>query len=135
MLPRWVAAWLITFAILVLLFRWVKGHLRPHVLRLDDRLRAWAKGLRYRETAPEQFEERVPRTWFMRFWTNFASAPSLSLFSLALPAGIFQYHLSQGIFLSDTSFDWAWNHTRLWLLPGVCYAGSMGLSYTLKRVF
>lgn len=137
LLPRWVLAWFATFIVLVFLFRWVKRHLRPHVLRVDDRMRAWAKGLRYREIAPEQFVERTALTWFMRFWTNFASAPCLSVFSLALPALAFQYHLSQpmrGIVTFPAEYI-VWGPTRLWLLPGLCYAGSMGLSYTLKRVF
>lgn len=136
LLPRWVASWIVTFAILVALFRWVKRHLRPHVLRVDDQIRTWARGLRFREIAPDQFVEKVPLTWFMRFWTNFASAPSLSLISLAMPAFIFQYHLSQmGKIVTVPSEHWAWNQAQLWLLPGLCYAGSMSLSYTLKRVF
>lgn len=132
---RFLVAWLVTFVILVFLFRWVKAHLRPHVLRVDDRIRAWARGLRFREIAPDQFVEKVPLTWFMRFWTNFASAPSLSVFSFGIPLGVFSYlmsHAEASLIPNEYVF---WPHARLWLLPGLCYAGSMGLSYTLKRVF
>jgi undecaprenyl-diphosphatase len=95
-------------------------------LRVDAKIREWARRLRYQDaladpsvtTSPNN-PERVRRTNFFRFWTNFASAPSLSIFSLATAI-------------------WATGNAqspRLFYLPGLCYGGSMLLSWVSKRVF
>lgn len=125
MLPKAVgllaAAWVVVFLVLLFILQTVKRHMRPRILRADDNVRAWALSLRYR--GQDVFgSERVPLTWFMRFWTNFASAPSLSFWSVAIPLILIMrgYH-NAGL--------------RLWLLPGLCFCGSMVLSNVLKRVF
>ncbi len=96
----------------------VRGHLRPHILRLDERLRSWALSKRFRRRG-ELGSERHARTWFMRFWTNFASAPSLCALSLAL--AVWAHASGQ-------------THPALWYFPGVVYLGSMAQSYVSKRV-
>jgi membrane-associated phospholipid phosphatase len=265
LLPRTLAieslAWLATFCALVWTFRNLKKHLRPSVLLMDDRVRSWAKTLRYRAQHPnaapqkarraaelelksqlvvasddellahpsqasvvsqeaasaassatgpraagkaerewiaqptaslngvprgfarsvepdepdgddervtwkelealgdETSDERVPLTWFFRFWTNFASAPSLSLLSLGLPMGLYLWWRAPSIAGSSLlaplalaarvagveSKQSAWSvapeaalcfgRVRPYLQPGLCYAGSMCLSFWLKRVF
>jgi undecaprenyl-diphosphatase len=152
-LPLFAGAWLLTWVILVLSFRWVKAQMRPRILQADDEVRAWAKTLRYRvasgtsATDEERESERNLLTWFFRFWTNFASAPSLSLLSLAIP--LWMYHrvkaggtvdsvIASGelqIISAEAAQKLYFQQIQVWLLPGVCYAGSMYLSYTLKRVF
>jgi membrane-associated phospholipid phosphatase len=144
-LPFFVVAWLLTWVLLIFIFRLAKAHLRPRILKIDDEMRAWAKTLRYRvatETVADKEQrenERNLLTWFFRFWTNFASAPSLSLFSLLIPLWMYARAKAQPNpfdFISleaDQQYDF--QQIRLWLLPGLCYAGSMYLSYTLKRVF
>ena len=117
--PRFLLAWLLTFFALTGLFRGLKPTLRGHLLRLDERVRAWARQLRYRDHA-DPTTDRVLRTWFFRFWTNFASAPALIVFSLAL-----------AIWATAT----AQPHATLFYFPGLCYAGSSFLSYVSKRVF
>jgi membrane-associated phospholipid phosphatase len=108
--------------------------------------------------------ERVPRTWFFRFWTNFASAPSLSTMSLAIP--LYASHRAGGVSASADLLARAFPNSywarvlaqniappqlaavaaaglsasalraaRIWTLPGLCYLGSMVLSFWLKRVF
>ncbi len=129
-LPWFVMAWLLTWVVLVLCFQQAKARMRPRIINADDEVRAWAKTLRFRvasqaSASDETREaERHALTWFFRFWTNFASAPSLSIFSLAIPLWWF---LRQ----DPATFQ----KVHIWLLPGLCYAGSMYLSYTLKRVF
>ena len=98
----------------------------------------WARVLRYKlrqadaalepNTPPS---ERVLLTWFFRFWTNFASAPSLSIIAFSIPSGFFALGLADNSVSPSEVF---WNH-RYWLQPAFCYFGSMGLSYILKRVF
>lgn len=150
LLGRLVAAWLVTFVILVYGFHWVKPHIRPHALRVDNRVRAWAKGLRFVGEGDAR-RELVGRTWFFRFWTNFASAPCLCLFSLGVPLLMYCYFaraaaLSSQLKLSpDPKLSYEiihpgivqnnFAHARLWLLPGLCYSGAMLLSYVLKRIF
>lgn len=156
LLPRWIAAWIVSFLILQYGFQWIKPRVRLHALRVDDRVRAWVRGLRFlpipgasgierpdaeppeAETQVEDLpvlpptRERVPLTWFFRFWTNFASAPSLCLLSLAVP--LYAYYHSR-VEHTDKAPLSLFNGIALWLLPGLCYSGSMLLSYILKRVF
>ncbi len=123
---RFVLAWLAALLILVAVISLLKQLIRPQILAADARIRAWAKKVRYHDVKAEDPASPVPdtperhlRTWFFRFWTNFASAPSLSFFSLATAI-------------------WATGNTaapRFFYLPGLCYAGSMLLSWVSKRVF
>jgi membrane-associated phospholipid phosphatase len=76
-------------------------------------------------SSAEQREERIALSWFFRFWTNFASAPSLSFWSVAIPFAIL-YRVDESGHIGQVSS---------WLLPGLCYAGSMLLSFVIKRVF
>lgn len=123
-LPRFwlpfVAAWMVALCVLIAVVFTLKRTIRPQVLRGDARIRAWAKRVRYQDAiAGGEAPERHRRTNFFRFWTNFASAPSLSFFSLALAI-------------------WATGNTaapRAFYLPGLAYAGSMLLSWVSKRVF
>ena len=138
-LPRWLGAWLVTVVVLIFAFRALKPRLRTHALVFDDAMNTWARRLRYKlQQADAVIEpntppsERVLLTWFFRFWTNLASAPSLGFFSFAIPIFFFQKLLyeigianSRDIFLGQT----------YWLIPLFCYFGSMGLSYVIKRVF
>lgn len=129
LLPGFAAAWVLTALGLALLFGGVKNRVRTRVTQLDNDLRALAGRMRYR-SAEDEASDRVLWTWFFRFWTNFASAPSLSFFSLAIPFVMWQRALSE---LQDSSA--AFDSIQFWLLPGICYAGSMLLSFVLKRVF
>lgn len=133
--PRFAVAWLFSFVFLVLLFSNVKSRVRGTVKSFDEHLRIWAAKLRYRTEhalaehtsryAVEQ--ERIALSWFFRFWTNFASAPSLSVWSVVIPFAILYRHgFSERLSIS---------HVSLWLLPGFGYAGSMLLSFVIKRVF
>lgn len=129
LLPRFALAWILSFAFLVLVFGAVKHRVRERVTHFDNRVRYWARGLRYRHR--EDIEtERVWLSWFFRFWTNFASAPSLSFFSLAIP--FWWWH---GGGAASGGRAELLGVAAPWLSPGVCYAGSMLLSFTLKRVF
>ena len=120
-LPRLLLAWLASFLVINGLLLWIKTRVRPHVLRVDSRIRSWARTLRYEDvtaTGPGS-AERHARTLFFRFWTNFASAPALICLSLGVAV-------------------WAkghWQQPKMWYLPGLCYAGSMLLSFVSKRVF
>ena len=134
--PRFAVAWVISFAVLVLLFSNVKSRVRGQIKSFDEHVRIWAAALRYRtehaltehgisELAVQQ--ERVALSWFFRFWTNFASAPSLSVWSMVIPFTIlYRDGFSETLPISLVS---------AWLLPGLCYAGSMLLSFVIKRVF
>lgn len=131
LLPRFVLAWGVALLILVTVVSVLKKLIRPQVLRADARIRAWAKRVRYEDAVAGQaiagqpvvgateVRERHRRTYFFRFWTNFASAPSLSFFSLAT-----------AIWATGNSAAPRWFY-----LPGLCYAGSMLLSWVSKRVF
>jgi membrane-associated phospholipid phosphatase len=126
--------------VLVLIFSTAKRRVRERVTRLDEAMRFWAGGLRYR-LRDDLSSDRVWRTWFFRFWTNFASAPSLSTFSLLIP--FYWWHNSA------TGPDPVWvvppmapslpltplDRMVPWLFPGLCYAGSMLLSFVIKRYF
>lgn len=135
-------AWIVSAAILVVGFSGVKNRVRNHVTRVDNAIRAWAATLRYRTPGNDIIErdettERVNLSWFFRFWTNFASAPSLSFFSLVVPFIAWNYAshtdtIRAGLRVANNSSSTGWLH---FLLPGLCYAGSMLLSYVLKRVF
>ncbi|RYG65238.1 phosphatase PAP2 family protein [bacterium] len=119
--PLFALAWVFTFVFFIVSVMFLKKHIHPHVLRADAKIRAWARTLRYEDThatGPHAIE-RHARTYFFRFWTNFASAPSLIFQSIALAI-------------------WATGNTdnpRLYYLPGLSYAGSMLLSFVSKRVF
>lgn len=116
---RFLAAWLLTIFVLIALGRNLKPHLHGHLLRLDTHVRNWAAQLRFRDIA-DPTTDRVLRTWFFRFWTNFASAPSLILLSLGLAIW--------GV-TNDPKY------ATLYYFPGFCYTGSSFLSYVSKRVF
>lgn len=140
LLPRFFVSWLVCLLVLLFSFRALKPRLRSGVLKFDEAMNKFARRLRYRLQQADavlepdtQPEERVLLTWFFRFWTNFASAPSLSVISIAL--AIWMYHRFF-IELPDIVYPTHYLHaTQQWLLPALCYFGSMGLSYVLKRVF
>jgi membrane-associated phospholipid phosphatase len=138
---------------LIYTFRALKPRLRSRIARLDETLQLFARRLRYRlQQADAVLEpdkppsERVLVTWFFRFWTNFASAPSLSVISIGLAIWMFHQKMQQVTYgnfgqigqiaggFSALSED-VLKSTSLWLLPALCYFGSMGLSYVLKRAF
>ena len=119
LLARFFVAWFVTFVVLIYGFQWLKKHLRPAVLRLDEQIRFWALGLRYRMRG-DLDSERHFWTWFFRFWTNFCSSPSLTVISLATAiAGCAAYRVQP----------------RLFFLPGLCFAFSMLTSFVSKKVF
>ena len=117
--PRLVLAWLLTFVVLMIIFQVIKPRVRGHILKLDTHVRDWARLLRYRDEH-DHTTDRVLRTWFFRFWTNFASAPSLIALSLAL-----------AIWATGTRQT----HATMLYFPGFCYMGSSFLSLFSKRVF
>lgn len=135
---HWFVAWIFTLLILLYSFRALKPRLRSRVLDFDATMNAWASRLRYKlrqadaalepNTPPS---ERVLLTWLFRFWTNFASAPSLSVLAFAIPIWIYSHNVLPAHY---TDSDVFYGH-RYWLQPVFCYFGSMGLSYILKRVF
>lgn len=134
LLAPFALAWIVSTAILVLGFSGVKNRVRNHITQLDNTIRAWAATLRYKIAGNEAVErdettERIVLSWFFRFWTNFASAPSLSFLSLAIPF-LFWMNIRGGQVSAEEKV--AWLH---FLLPGLCYAGSMLMSFVLKRVF
>jgi membrane-associated phospholipid phosphatase len=139
--PRFALAWLIAFAILVVVFSSAKERVRHRVTKFDESLRAWGLGLRYRDVE-DSATDRVARTWFFRFWTNFASAPSLSVWSVLVP---FYWWLNLDhsrypfpLWITDgpiRAFISTWEIIDPWLFPGLCYAGSMLLSFVTKRYF
>ncbi len=120
-LPRFILPFLVSWAVVLglelLAGTRLRGHLRPHILRVDEHLRSWALSQRFRERGNPQ-SERHGRTWFMRFWTNFASAPSLMVMSLLLAVGAHAFKAP---------------HPILFYFPGLCYLGSMAQSYVSKR--
>ena len=123
-------SWLATCGVLALLFSMAKARLRERTILADRALRARAHRWRFgsrEEEAVELRRERVPLTWFFRFWTNFASAPVLMTASLIVPLIAFRHSMATG------SFDRV--YATAWMLPGLCYSGSMLLSFVLKRVF
>jgi len=137
LLLRFSLAWIVSAAILVLGFGAVKNRLRNHVTIADNAIRKSAGKLRYGVAGDETIErdessERVGLSWFFRFWTNFASAPSLSIWSLLVPFWLGRQAVHNGAVPVDAPFI---QRFGLWLLPGLCYAGSMLLSFVLKRVF
>lgn len=117
--PRLILAWLLTFVVLIVIFQGLKPRVRGHLMQLDTHVRDWARLLRYRDHA-DPTTDRVLRTWFFRFWTNFASAPSLIVLSLAL-----------AIWATGSGQP----HATLFYFPGFCYMGSSFLSLFSKRVF
>lgn len=119
LLARFFGAWIVTFIVLIYGFQWLKKHIRPAVLRLDERIRFWALGLRYR-TRGDLATERHFWTWFFRFWTNFCSSPSLTVISLAVAIAGRAALPAQ---------------PRLFFLPALCFAFSMLTSYVSKKVF
>jgi membrane-associated phospholipid phosphatase len=140
LLPRFAMAWILSFVVLVLTFSTAKSRVRERVTAFDESVRYWAGGLRYR-LREDLSTDRIARTWFFRFWTNFASAPSLSTLSLLIPfwflykwISIRQNELLQGG-TSSIDMQRALSANAHWLFPGVCYAGSMLLSFVIKRYF
>lgn len=137
-LPRWFGAYLVTVLVLIFAFRALKPRLRTRALAFDETMNEWARGLRYKlreidaalepNTPPS---ERVLLTWFFRFWTNLASAPSLSFFAFAIPLWFFAIALGDKGLAAPEIFV----EQKHWLIPIFCYFGSMGLSYVIKRVF
>lgn len=126
------AVWLATLLVLAFVLLRLRPVIRAKAWQLDLRLRPALHRVRFRseESAGEAARrERVPLTWFFRFWTNFASAPSLSFWSLAVPLAIYRWQLEQGPHLMSME-----NVAAAWLLPGLCFGGSMLLSFVLKRV-
>src|SRR5688500_14123347 len=90
--PRWFGAWLLSLLFLIFAFRALKPRLRTRVWALESALNAWSRRLRYKlQQADAALEpntppsERVLLSWFFRFWTNFASAPSLGLLAFVVP--------------------------------------------------
>lgn len=142
LLLRLVAAWLIAFVILVYSFRFLKPRVRARAVKIDEKASGWARGLRYREHH-ERRDERLWLTWFFRFWTNFASSPSLIVLSFFIP--LWFVSLRAYPVNGDASGEPATveqiirftlsNHVELWMLPGLCFAGALLLSFILKRVF
>lgn len=124
--PLWLGAWLICLALLIVDFQILRPRCKTRVAQFDRAVGQWASRLRYRggHNAPG---ERILLTWFFRFWTNFASAPSLSVLAFAVPLWFVAGH---GPDLAES-----FSIRTHWLLPLFCYFGSMGLSYVLKRVF
>lgn len=123
-------SWLVTCAFLVVLFILAKPRLKERALHIDRHVRARAHRVRFGSHEHEDEllrRERVLLTWFFRFWTNFASAPALITASLLVPFVAFRHTMASGVY--DSKFAAAW------LLPGLCYSGSMLLSFVLKRIF
>ena len=129
LLPRFILALFLTGSLLVLFFSGVKERVRKRVTELDGSLREVAGRMRYRTPGDEE-SDRTKWTWFFRFWTNFASAPSLSFWSLFVPFWMWQRALPEA-----PNAQSALASISHWVLPGVCYSGSMLLSFVLKRVF
>ena len=126
------AVWLATLLVLAVVLLRLKPLIRDKALILDGRVRPALHRTRFQsdEEAGEGMRcERALRTWFFRFWTNFASAPSLSFWSLAVPCAIYLWQLKQGPHLMAME-----SVAAAWLLPGLCFGGSMLLSFVLKRV-
>ncbi len=117
--PRFLLAWIVTLTVLMVIFQVMKPKVRGHLMQLDTHVRDWARVLRYRDHA-DPTTDRVLRTWFFRFWTNFASAPSLIVLSIGLATWAVANHPA---------------HETLFFFPGFCYMGSSFLSYFSKRVF
>lgn len=128
-----LAAYIVTLLLLIFTFRAVRPRLRGHAVKFDEKLAAWGRHLRYQDPIGRQ-GERVWLTWFFRFWTNFASAPSLSFWSLAVPLYVEYRFLAAHPSMSHATMPLTLA-VKPWLLPGICYAGSMLLSFVLKRVF
>ena len=125
-----VWAWLATCGLLTFLFWMARARWRQRARHMDNLLRARAHRWRFGSHEHEGVElrrERVPLTWFFRFWTNFASAPVLIIASLLVPFVAFRHSMATGIFLRD--------YAATWLLPGLCYSGAMLLSFVMKRIF
>lgn len=134
-LPIWSAIWGVCLLLIMTLSHLFKPRLRPVVSLFDRDSGVRAHGLRYRvhqeeSERSEELQERTLLSWFFRFWTNFASAPSLSVLAFAIPIWFFSQRLT---FEGET--EKAFQETQRWLLPLFCYFGSMGLSYVLKRHF
>ena len=130
---RYWALWALTLGVIAVTFRWIRPYLRPHAHKADRRVRARAHRVRFRSHEHEdEFLrlERIALTWFFRFWTNFASAPCLATISLLLPFFVYWKQMEQGPHWMSIEAV-----AGLWMMPGVCYGGSMLLSFVLKRIF
>jgi membrane-associated phospholipid phosphatase len=124
----WLAAWAWSFVLLVMIISVFKRPLSGMIRRFDGKMQRLAYRWRYKglQTDAEQLAERTMLTWFFRFWTNFASAPSLIFLSFAVPIVLYM-NAPESVTL--------FRGTGAWLLPGLCYGGGMLLSFWLKRVF
>jgi membrane-associated phospholipid phosphatase len=124
----WLAAWAWSYVLLVVLISLFRRPLSTLISHFDGKVQRLAHRWRYQglQTQAEQLVERAMLTWFFRFWTNFASAPSLIFFSFAVPIVIY---------MNAPSSSSLFRGTGVWLLPGLCYGGGMLLSFWLKRVF
>lgn len=133
-LPRWFGIWLVCLFLNIFCFRAIKSKARAWVGQVDTRFNQWARRLRYKNAMSDpEGTERVLLTWFFRFWTNFASAPSLGFLAFAIPIWAYINTISR---LPDLVLPLQELKSTLpWLLPTFCYYGSMALSYILKRVF
>jgi membrane-associated phospholipid phosphatase len=125
---RWLAGWLWSYVLLIVVISLFRRPLSSMIGHFDGKVRRLAHRWRYKgpHTPAEQLAERVLFTWFFRFWTNFASAPSLIFFSFAVPIVIY---------INTPASDTLFRGTGVWLLPGLCYGGAMLLSFWLKRIF
>lgn len=141
LLPRWFGAWATTLLFLIYTFGQLRPLIRDQVKHFDETMGAFARRLRYKleqvDAALEpqtQPGERVLLTWFFRFWTNFASAPSLSVIAIGLAIWMF-HHGAIEYRVMPPNVPQRFHGSSQWLLPALCYFGSMGLSYVLKRIF
>lgn len=125
---RWLAGWAWSYILLVVTISLFRRPLSNFIGHFDGKVRRLAHRWRYKgpHTATEELIERVMLSWFFRFWTNFASAPSLIFFSFAVPIVIY---------MNAPESPALFRGTGIWLMPGLCYAGGMLLSFWLKRVF
>jgi membrane-associated phospholipid phosphatase len=142
LLLRLIGAWLIAFLMLVYGFRFLKPRVRARAMRFDEKASGWARGLRYREHIDRR-DERLWLTWFFRFWTNFASSPSLIVLSFLIPLWFVLFRASPitgktpeapPTFAQIVRYTLS-NNVELWMLPGLCFCGALLLSFVLKRVF
>jgi len=142
LLLRLFVAWLFTFLVLLYSFRHLKVRVRARAVKVDTKAAHWALHLRYRNPAVRT-GERVPLTWFFRFWTNFASSPSLSILSFFIPWWfVFLQKVAPGanapeppLSTSEIVRRTLSHDIELWMLPGLCFAGALLLSFILKRVY
>lgn len=139
-LPRWAGAWAATLLVLLTVFGKLRPTLRRPVVKLDDQVRKRAEALRFRGPGPGEGERRWLNLFF-RFWTNFASAPCLSV--LVLTLAIVAVRSLNGVpgvrpLERGAVVEFDGGHylalTLFWF-PGLAYFGAMLLSWVKKKVF